>query len=223
MVAIFVLILFLSVLVVDLVVLHIQGKYHPAFEPSFNLRDKLIFDKGNFLIPSDLLFSKGHTWLRKNDDGVFDIGIDLFGTTVMGTMPVLNCPWEGAEIKRGEMLLVAGRENKQIKFLSPVSGIIKAVNKNLIGNKIPDAYSTWSLKLIPEDFSENRKMFLSGRKASTWMKKEFRKLKFFIDIHSPRLESAGATMYDGGSVSEDAVSSLVFNNTNDFERIFLSL
>ncbi|MFZ1290559.1 MAG: hypothetical protein WAR79_10740 [Melioribacteraceae bacterium] len=222
MVAIFVLIIFLSVLVVDIVVLNLQGKYHPAFEPLFNPLDMLIFDKSNYLIPSDMQFSKGHTWLRKNEDGTFDIGIDSFGTTVLGTMPILNYPVEGTEIKCGEMLLEAGRGDDKIKFLSPISGIVKVVNRNLIESKISDAYSTWNVKLISENFSENEKMLLSGSKASTWMKKEFKKLKKFIDIHSVEIETAGATMYDGGSLSEDAVSSIVFNNAEDFEMKFLS-
>ena len=223
MVAFFVLIIFLSVLAIDMVVLHMRGKYHPAFEPSYNLRDKLIFDKSNFIIPSELFFSKGHTWLRKNDDGIFDIGIDSFGAVVLGTMPILMCADEGIRIKRGEILLEAGKGDAKIRFLSPVSGIIKAVNNNLIGNKIPDAYATWRIKLIPEDFAENGKMFLSGSRASAWMKKEFGKLKEFIDNRSPLIESAGVTMYDGGTVSDDAVSSLVINYTNEFEIKFLSL
>ena len=69
----------------------------------------------------------------------------------------------------------------KIKFLSPISGIVKVVNRNLIESKISDAYSTWNVKLISENFSENEKMLLSGSKASTWMKKEFKKLKSLLN------------------------------------------
>lgn len=222
MVAIFVLILFLSVILADIIVLKYKGKYHPAFETSFNILDKLIFDKNNYLVPSDLYLSKGHTWIRINDDGTFDIGIDSFGKTAIGTMPILNFATEGKDLKCGEIFLEASRRNEKIKFLCPVSGTIKAVNKKLIGNKISDAYSMWSVKIIPDNNFQNEKMFLSGSKATTWMKREFKELKKFLDIHSFEIACAGVTMYDGGSLSEDAVSYVVFNNANDFETKFLS-
>lgn len=223
MVAIFVLVLFLTVISVDMIVLKFRGKYHPAFEPSFSPYDMLLFDKNNFALPPDMLFSKGHTWLRKNGNGTFDIGIDALGTTALGTMPVLNYVKEGSELRRGEMLLEGGAGNNKIRFLSPVSGTVQTVNKNIAAGKIPDAYKTWNVRVISDDPDGNRKLFLSGKDASSWMKKEFIKLKKFIDVRSPQVQTAGATMQDGGLLSDDAVSSVVAQNAVDFEKQFLSL
>ena len=84
MVAIFVLTMFLLFLSVDLIVLKIQGKYHPAFEPSLPQFDSAIFSRNSFSIPSNIFISKGHTWLRKNNDGLVSIGIDEFGSMALG-------------------------------------------------------------------------------------------------------------------------------------------
>ncbi|MCB0753722.1 MAG: hypothetical protein KDC52_19775, partial [Ignavibacteriae bacterium] len=81
MVAIFVLAVFLSVLSIDLIVLKFQGKYHPAFETPSAQYDEPIYDGNVITIPSNLFLSKGHTWLKKNKDGLIEIGIDPFGTT----------------------------------------------------------------------------------------------------------------------------------------------
>ncbi|MCK7523453.1 MAG: hypothetical protein MZV64_40260 [Ignavibacteriales bacterium] len=66
-------------------------------------------------------------------------------------------------------------------------------------------------------------MFLSGKEASNWIKKESIKLKDFIINHSLKTDLAGATMFDGGSLSNDTISLLVDNSVNDFEKEFLSL
>ena len=102
MVAIFVLTMFLFFLAIDLVVLKIQGKYHPAFEPSILQFDSSHFEINNYQIPADIYFSKGHTWLKKNRDGLISIGIDEFAASALGKLSILNYADEGKQLKRGD-------------------------------------------------------------------------------------------------------------------------
>jgi glycine cleavage system H lipoate-binding protein len=141
-VAIFVLTLFLLFISVDLIVLKIQGKSHPAFEPLIPPFDSLVFDRNSFTIPSNIFFSKGHTWLKKNNDGLISIGIDEFGMMALGTLSILNCAQVGQEVKRGEMIFEGAYGNKTVKFLSPTNGIVKSVNENIFGKKISNPYET---------------------------------------------------------------------------------
>jgi glycine cleavage system H lipoate-binding protein len=223
MVAIFVLTLFLFFISVDLIVLKIQGKSHPAFEPEIPQFDSTIFENMSFAIPSNTFFSKGHTWLRKNSDGLISIGIDEFGSMALGTLSILNCVPVGQDLKRGEMIFEGAYGNKIVKFLSPINGIVKSVNDNILGNKISNPYETWGVQLASKDFSKNQKSFMIGTEASNWIKKEYVKLKDFINIHSPKIDLAGTTMFDGGSLSNDMISSLVDHSADDFEKEFLSL
>jgi glycine cleavage system H protein len=223
MVAIFVLTLFIFFISVDLIVLKFQGKSHPAFESPFPQFDSSIFERNSFTIPSNIFFSKGHTWLKKNNDGLISVGIDEFGMMALGALSILNCASTGKEIKRGEMIFEGAYGNKIVKFLSPVNGIVKSVNRNIIGKKISNPYETWGVKLASKDFPDKQKGFLSGTEASDWIKKEYVKLKDFINSHSPKIDLAGATMFDGGSLSDDAISSLLDRSANDFEKEFLSL
>lgn len=223
MVAIFVLALFLLLILVDLIVLKIQGKSHPAFEPLLPQFDSLIFDRNSFAIPSNTFFSKGHTWLEKNNEGLISIGIDEFGMMALGALSILNCAPVGKELKRGEMIFEGAYGNKIVKFLSPINGIVKSVNENILGKKISNPYETWGVQLASKDFSYNQKAFFSGTEASNWIKKEYVKLKDFINSHSPKIDFAGTTMFDGGSLSNDIISSLVDRSVNDFEKEFLSL
>jgi glycine cleavage system H lipoate-binding protein len=223
MVAIFVLAMFLLLLSVDLIVLKIQGKYHPAFEPSFPQSDLAVFNKNSFFIPSNIFFSKGHTWLKKNSDGLIFIGIDEFGIKALGPLSILNCAAAGKELKRGEIIFEGAYGNKKVKFLSPINGIVKSVNKNILSKKISNPYETWGVQMVSKDLSDNQEIFLSGKEAFNWIKKESIKLKDFIINHSLKTDLAGATMFDGGSLSNDTISLLVDNSVNDFEKEFLSL
>lgn len=223
MVAIFVLTMFLFFLSVDLIVLKIQGKYHPAFEPSYIQFDSSLFGKSSFFIPSDISFSKGHTWLKKENNGLVSIGIDEFGTIALGPISILNCAAIGKELKRGEMIFEGAYGNRKVKFLSPINGIVKSVNENIFGKKISNPYETWGVQIVSDDFSNNKEMFVTGKEAFNWIKKESIKLKDFITSHSLKTDLAGATMFDGGSLSNDTISLLVDNSVNDFEKEFLSL
>jgi len=223
MVAIFVLTAFLFIISVDMVVLKIQGKNHPAFEPSFPQYDLSIFNGNSFTIPPNIFFSKGHTWIKKEGEGLIDIGIDSLGATALGTLSVLKCAEVGKELKRGDVIFEGSFGNRVIKFMSPVNGIVKSVNTDIIGKKISNPYETWGVQLISNEFSESMKMFLSGSDALSWMKNEFIKLKSFIDSHSLKVELAGVTMYDGGSLYNGTSSLLVDKTANDFEKEFLLL
>jgi glycine cleavage system H protein len=194
-----------------------------VLQPQFPQLDSPIFERDSFLIPSNLFFSKGHTWLRKNNDGLVSIGIDEFGLNALGALSILSCAETGKQVKRGEIIFEGTYGDKRVKFLSPVNGIVNSVNRNIIGRKISDPYKTWGVQLASKDFSENREMFVSGKDALNWMKKESSKLKTFINDHLPKVEAAGTTMFDGGTFSNNAISSLIDQSANDFEKEFLSL
>lgn len=223
MVAIFVLTMFLLLLAVDLVVLKIQKKFHPAFEPSYHLLDSSVFNRKITPVPFNIFLSKGHVWLKRNDDGLLSIGIDEFGTKALGELSILKCASVGKVLKRGEILFEGAYGNTSVKFLSPINGIVKSVNENILGKIIYKPYESWGVQIASDELLEGEKTFVSGNEALNWIKKEYVKLKDFIINHSLRTDAVGATMLDGGSLSNDTISLLVDNTINDFEKEFLSL
>jgi len=223
MAAIFVLALFLSVLFIDLALLKFRGKIHPAFEPPFSREDLLMFGPKNFEIPAGIFLSKGHTWIKENESGDVEIGIDPLGAMALGPSSTLKFTAPGKIIRKGETLFEGSNGDKFIKFRSPVNGIVKSINPDITVKNISDPYSVWSLRIISNDLIEERRRFLSGSGAADWMKREYLKLKSFIDSRSPHPVLAGETMYDGGMPAQDTVSMLVYRNAIDFEKEFLSV
>jgi hypothetical protein len=136
---------------------------------------------------------------------------------------VIKCANLGTELNRGEMIFECSYGNKVVKFLSPINGVVKSVNQNIIGEILTNPYETWGVQLSSDDFNESQNQFLTGNDALSWIKKEFIKLNGFIVSHSPNVELAGETMYDGGTLTNDITSSLVEQSINDFEKEFLSL
>lgn len=223
MVGVFVLLVFFFILLIDLAVLKFQGKTHPAFEPDAPLYILSFFNENNISIPPDVILSKGHTWLRKNNAGLIELGLDLFGVNALGQISLLKIAEAGKDVKRGDVLFECSYKNKAVRFLSPVNGVVKAVNQNIINNKITDPYGTWGVQMITENFNRNQKQFLSGEKALQWMKEEYARLNNFINSHISNAGLAGMTMYDGGTLSDDIASSLDAAGIKDFETEFLSL
>jgi len=223
MVALFVLTVFLFILVLDFFVLKAQGKYHPAFEPQFAQLNLPIFEKESFAIPANTFFSTGHTWLQPDSNDLVLVGIDEFGSNALGKLSILSCADSGKELKRGDLLFEGSYGNKKVKFYSPIDGEVNSINTNIINSKISDPYKTWGVQLISKDFSENRDRFFTANDAQSWMKKESNKLKSFISNHLPKVEAAGTTMFDGGSLINEPVASLDELSINEFEKEFLSL
>lgn len=223
MVAIFVLTVFLLFLVVDFYVLKVQGKFHPAFEPELSQLSLPIFEKAKFAVPSNIFLSKGHTWLQPDNNGLVAIGVDEFGANALGSLSILSCAETGKQIRQGDLLFEGAYGNKKVKFFSPIDGIVNSTNTNIINKKIGDPYKNWGVKLSSKDFTESSDNFFTGNDANNWMKRETSRLKSFINKHLLKVEAAGATMFDGGTLTNETVDSLDELSITDFEKEFLSL
>lgn len=223
MVAIFVLSLFILFLSIDLLVLKAQGKNHPAFETIPSEIDVSLVPQNLFAVPSNVLLSKGHTWVKRNKDGLLNVGIDTFGNSALGDLSIIDCPENGKKLTRGDVVFEGSYGNKNVKFLSPVSGIVQSTNSSIIGKKLVNPYSEWGVQILPKDAQPHQEGFLTGSNASNWMKNEFIKLKNFLESNLQETSGVGATMYDGGSLSKDVHVVLSDKSVTDFEKEFLSL
>ena len=222
MVAISVVLAFLSFILIDIAVLKFQGKTHPAFENPAEEKIAPIFVNG-FDLPEGVFLSKGHTWVKKLPYNLYQIGIDNFILQTFKEITVTNVSEFGSELKRGDIIMEVKAGNKILKFRSPLDGIIKSINNiTQEENKILNPYVQWQVMLRPLNEKEDRNKLLSGKKASVWLNEQFKKLEEFISIHAGNLELAGTTMYDGGKLVDNASALILESNIEDFEKEFLT-
>ena len=99
--------------------------------------------------PNELLYTKAHEWL-KEEDGVAVIGITDFAQNALGDVVFINLPEAGDEVVAGESFGDVESVKAVSDLLSPVSGIVKAVNEELIDAPEmlnSDPYGAWIIKV----------------------------------------------------------------------------
>ena len=99
--------------------------------------------------PVDLKYSKSHEWIRY-EDGVAIIGISDFAQDALGDVVFVNLPVVGDDVTAGESFGDVESVKAVSDLISPVTGVIVAVNEEL--EDAPEAlnedpYANWIIKV----------------------------------------------------------------------------
>lgn len=100
-------------------------------------------------INPDLKYTKSHEWI-KEENGVATVGITDFAQDALGDVVFINLPEAGDEVVAGESFGDVESVKAVSDLLSPVSGIVKAVNEELIDAPEmlnSDPYGAWIIKV----------------------------------------------------------------------------
>jgi glycine cleavage system H lipoate-binding protein len=224
MVALYVLLGFILLLVIDYFVIRAEKKYHPAFKKSYEVVENIVFDNLSVKVPADSYVSRGHTWAELQGNGMLKIGIDEFAVKSMGKFVVTNIAKTGTLLKKGDIIIEAKLGDKDLSFRSPVDGTINFVNDDLVGKVFSDPYGEdWGVMVSPVNFETNAASLKANEKVVEWMKNEFIRLKNYIVENSVKPQLAGVTMLDGGKLIEGAVAQLDKESIKKFEEEFLAI
>ncbi len=99
--------------------------------------------------PNNVRYAPSHEWIRF-EDGVAVIGISDFAQDALGDVVFINLPAVGDEVTAGEVFGDVESVKAVSDLLSPVSGVICAVNDAL--EDAPeelnaDPYGAWIIKV----------------------------------------------------------------------------
>ena len=99
--------------------------------------------------PNDVKYAASHEWVRF-EDGVAVVGISDFAQDALGDVVFINLPAVGDEVTAGEVFGDVESVKAVSDLLSPVSGVICAVNDGL--EDAPeelnsDPYGAWIIKV----------------------------------------------------------------------------
>ena len=222
MVGIFILSVFIICIMLDIIILKLQNKNHPAFDETFTneISKFLNFDID---IPKEILFSKAHSWVQKNQFGLVKIGVDDFLYKTVGKFQVTNFAGIKKEINKGDTIFEISANKKLIKISSPINGKVKAINEKIFNKIISNPYTEWGVLLEPINYKNDIKELIKNNDTIFWMKEELSKFKKFLNDNFNKSSLAGSTMYDGGSVVGGVISYLSEKEIKDFENQFLKL
>ncbi len=84
-------------------------------------------------VPSDLLYTEEHEWVRKDDDGVVTVGITSFAQDQLGAIVYVELPDDGVEVARGDSIGQIESTKSVSDIYAPLSGQILEINGALEG------------------------------------------------------------------------------------------
>jgi glycine cleavage system H protein len=79
-------------------------------------------------IPSDLLYTKSHEWVRSGQNGAVEIGISDHAQSALGDLVFVEVPEVGRVVNAGEASAVVESVKAASDVYSPVSGKVIASN-----------------------------------------------------------------------------------------------
>lgn len=82
-------------------------------------------------LPGDLLFTKEHEWLRKEDDGSVTIGITDHAQAALGDMVYVELPEIDQEVEENGEMAVVESVKAASDVYAPIAGTVVAVNEAL--------------------------------------------------------------------------------------------
>ena len=157
------------------------GKYNPEEEPT--PREQNVY---GFMMPLDRRYHRGHTWVKKGEDGTCTIGLDDFGTRLIGNPDAVELPEVGTQLQVNGTGWYMKKQEAKLRILSPVSG--QVVERGTPGKG-------WFLKVRAEDSEEQTRHLLRGAEVRPWIMREMERLQLSLST-----DGVGMSLADGGEI-----------------------
>jgi glycine cleavage system H lipoate-binding protein len=150
-----------------------------------------------FRIIQGLFYHQGHSWAMPEGQDLVRVGMDDFAQMMVGNPDSITLPDVGSIIEQGENAWQLEIDSKSIGMISPISGEVIEVNREILkspGQINKDPYSGWLLKVKAPSMKRDMKNLLSGNLAVSWMEHAVKSLQ---ERMSGEL---GTVMQDGGTL-----------------------
>ena len=82
-------------------------------------------------LPTDLLYTKDHEWIKLHDDGTATVGITDYAQESLGDITFVEFPEEGDTLQIGDTFGVVESVKAASDLYMPVSGEIVEINEEV--------------------------------------------------------------------------------------------
>jgi glycine cleavage system H lipoate-binding protein len=183
------------------------------------LRPVDVMDVEGFKVPHGYYLHNGHTWVKIEEGSSVRIGIDDFALSLLGPLDRVEAPLMGKVVRQGAPDVAVTRGPHQAKLLSPLSGVITAVNAKLReeGNLANlDPYTEgWVMTLHPQDLRAEIKGLMIAEQSAHFLEQELHRLHDLIEEVSAPLAA------DGGYLGKDVFGAMPNLGWERLTRAFL--
>jgi glycine cleavage system H lipoate-binding protein len=166
--------------------------YHPTVVRSEGeIGSMPMYDKGilGAQLPQDRLYHRGHTWVRREEDGTYTIGLDDFIHRLIGNPDRIDLPAPGAHLHANGTGWIMKKKRSRLRVLAPIDCVVIAQGSIEKG---------WLLKVRTDEAPLRLGHLLRGEEIAPWIMHEAERLeKMFEMAH------VGCTLADGGELMPD--------------------
>jgi glycine cleavage system H lipoate-binding protein len=154
-----------------------------------------------FLVPKQLRYHPGHSWLLRERKNVVRVGVDEFAAALLGPVEKLELPKPGHWIRQGQRALGFLRGDQKAEMVSPIEGEVVEVNADVVkdpGLVRTDPYGKgWLMTVFVPDEENTSRNLLPTNLVQGWMREAVERL------YGMQPQLAGAVAADGGRPAED--------------------
>ncbi len=117
-------------------------------------------------LPGDLLYTKDHEWLRREDDGSVTIGITDHAASALGDLVYVELPEVGQDIESGGEMAVVESVKAASDVYAPIGGSVAAVNEDLVDDpekiNVEPFGEGWIVRMQPSDDIDESELLSPG-------------------------------------------------------------
>lgn len=170
-------------------------------------------------VPHGFYLHKGHAWLRVEENAEVRIGLDDFALRLLGPPDQIEAPLVGKTLKQNRMDIKMTRGSLQADILSPVSGVVTAINPKLrerggLANQDPYA-GGWILRAHSDTLRKDLQHLMMGSETEAFYKAEVDRLYQVIESES------GPMATDGGQLGHDIYGNIPQVGWDRLVKLFL--
>jgi len=177
-----------------------------------------VMDIEGFKVPQGFYLHRGHTWVKMEEGHAVRIGMDDFALRMLGPIDRVEAPLMGKEVKQNRPDITIKRSRHEAKVLSPVSGVVTAINPALreqgnLANQYP--YSEgWVLRIHSNNLRHDLKNLMIRSETQDFLKQEVGRLYQVIEDTVPMAA-------DGGHLGNDIYGKLPELGWGKLTKLFL--
>ena len=141
----------------------------------------------------DLLYHRGHTWVRPEADGTMTVGLDELARHLIGHPDSVQLPAKGSEIESNGSAWRMMKNGHEIRVRAPIDGTVVSTG---------GAEHGWYLKLRPRAPADLRHL-LRGAEVPGWLSSELDRLQ--SQFSTPNAQHCLA---DGGTLMPELMDAM---------------
>ncbi len=152
-------------------------------------------------IPQGYSFHPGHTWVLREGLDNARIGLDSFAANLIGPIDRIAVIGENRWVRQGQKVATVYSGNVAVDLVSPVEGVIMAVNRDVVEEPSiigHDPYEKgWIATVKSPDLAINQKNLVQGGMVAPWLQNSVTRLNGMVAELAPAMAADGGVPIAG--------------------------